>query len=54
MTGATGGEIWAGCAATVADLGRLLPEAIKSVQNGTTAVLEAQLDGTAGKYVAKE
>lgn len=51
---ASGGEIWAGCAATVADLGRLLPEAIKSVQNGTTAVLEAQLDGTAGKYVAKE
>lgn len=50
---ASGGEIWAGCAATVADLGRLLPEAIKSVQNGTTAVLEAQLDGTAGKYVAK-
>lgn len=50
---ASGGEIWAGCAATVADLGRLLPEAIKSVQNGTTAVLEAQLDGTTGKYVAK-
>ena len=50
---ASGGEIWAGCAATVADLGRLLPEAIKSVQNGTTAVLEAQLDGSRGKYVAK-
>ena len=50
---ASGGEIWAGCASTVADLGRLLPEAIKSVQNGTTAVLEAQLDGTAGKYIAK-
>ncbi|BCR89606.1 putative thiamine pyrophosphate enzyme [Aspergillus chevalieri] len=50
---ASGGEIWAGRAATVADLGRLLPEAIKSVQSGTTAVLEAQLDGTAGKYVEK-
>ena len=50
---ASGGDIWAGRAATVADLGRLLPEAIKSVQSGITAVLEAQLDGTEGKYVEK-
>ncbi|RJE22466.1 Thiamine pyrophosphate enzyme [Aspergillus sclerotialis] len=50
---ASGGTMWAGCAATVADLGRLLPEAIKSVQNGVAAVLEAQLDGTQGKFVAK-
>lgn len=42
---AAGGQLWAGCAATVAELGRLLPEAIKSVRNGTGAVLEAQLDG---------
>lgn len=51
---ASGGEIWAGRAATVSDLARLLPEAIKTVQNGTAAVLEAQLDGTEGKYVEKE
>ena len=50
---ASGGKVWAGCAATVADLARLLPEAIKSVQNGVAAVLEAQLDGTQGKFVAK-
>lgn len=50
---ASGGDIWAGRAATVADLARLLPEAIKAVQNGTVAVLEAQLDGTEGKYVEK-
>lgn len=51
---ASGGQIWAGRAATVADLGRLLPEAIKTVQSGTAAVLEAQLDGTEGKYVEKK
>ncbi|PYI13216.1 acetolactate synthase [Aspergillus violaceofuscus CBS 115571] len=50
---ASGGEFWAAQASTVAELRRLLPEAIKSVHNGTTAVLEAQLDGTEGKYVAK-
>lgn len=51
---ASGGEIWAGSAGSAADLARLLPEAIKSVQNGVTAVLEAQLDGTEGKYVQKK
>ena len=51
---ASGGQIWAGRAATVADLARLLPEAIKTVQSGTAAVLEAQLDGTEGKYVEKK
>ncbi|KAE8149781.1 thiamine pyrophosphate-requiring enzyme [Aspergillus avenaceus] len=50
---AAGGQIWAGHAGTVADLAKLLPEAIKTVKNGTTAVLEAQLDGTTGKYVAR-
>lgn len=50
---ASGGEVWAGHAATVADLGSLLPEAITSVQDGKTAVLEAQLDGTEGKYIEK-
>ncbi|KAI9376058.1 hypothetical protein BJX61DRAFT_539225 [Aspergillus egyptiacus] len=50
---ASGGQIWAGCAATVAELAKLLPEAVQSVLNGTTAVLEAQLDGTDGKYAGK-
>ncbi|KOC12606.1 acetolactate synthase [Aspergillus flavus] len=50
---AAGGELWAGTATTVSDLARMLPEAIKAVQNGTTAVLEAQLDGTVGKHVSK-
>lgn len=51
---AAGGELWAGRAATVGELARLLPEAIKSVVNGTGAVLEAQLDGTDGKYVERK
>lgn len=51
---AAGGELWAGRVATVAELGKLLPEAIQSVLNGTAAVLEAQLDGTTGKYVEKK
>ncbi|GAD96132.1 thiamine pyrophosphate enzyme [Paecilomyces variotii No. 5] len=50
---ASGGEIWAGRASTVKALAELLPQAIESVLNGTTAVLEAQLDGTDGKYVEK-
>ncbi|KAG2413502.1 hypothetical protein HFD88_002691 [Aspergillus terreus] len=48
---ASGNEIWAGTAATVGELRKLLPEAIKTVANGTSAVLEVQLDGTAGKLV---
>jgi thiamine pyrophosphate-dependent acetolactate synthase large subunit-like protein len=48
---AAGGELWAGHAATVAELAQKLPEAIKSVLDGKAAVLEAQLDGTTGKFV---
>ncbi|KAJ5354613.1 Thiamine pyrophosphate enzyme C-terminal TPP-binding [Penicillium brevicompactum] len=48
---AAGGELWAGRASTVAELAQKLPDAIKSVLNGQAAVLEAQLDGTSGKYV---
>ncbi|KAL4961940.1 uncharacterized protein BDV14DRAFT_203254 [Aspergillus stella-maris] len=51
---ASGGHIWAGTATTVAELGKLLPEAIGSVLHGTGAVLEAQLDGTDGKYALKK
>lgn len=47
---ASGGNIWAGQAGTVAELMDLLPKAVESVKNGTTAVLEAQLDGREGKY----
>lgn len=50
---AAGGELWAGRASTVAELAQKLPDAIKSVLNGQAAVLEAQLDGTSGKYVEK-
>lgn len=50
---AAGGELWAGRASTVAELAQKLPEAIKSVLDGQAAVLEAQLDGTSGKYVEK-
>lgn len=48
---AAGGELWAGRASTVAELAKKLPEAIESVLSGKGAVLEAQLDGTVGKYV---
>jgi thiamine pyrophosphate-dependent acetolactate synthase large subunit-like protein len=50
---AAGGEMWAGRASTVEELSQKLPEAIQSVLNGKGAVLEAQLDGTTGKYVDK-
>jgi thiamine pyrophosphate-dependent acetolactate synthase large subunit-like protein len=50
---AAGGELWAGRASTVAELAQKLPEAIQSVLNGKGAVLEAQLDGTAGKYIER-
>lgn len=47
---AGGGKIWAGQAGTVGELMDMLPKAINSVKDGTTAVLEAQLDGKEGKY----
>ncbi|KAE8555675.1 hypothetical protein EYB25_000373 [Talaromyces marneffei] len=50
---AAGGELWAGRASTVGELAEKLPQAIQSVLDGKSAVLEAQLDGTAGKYVGK-
>jgi thiamine pyrophosphate-dependent acetolactate synthase large subunit-like protein len=51
---AAGGEAWAGRVSTVAELTATLPKAVESVVNGQTAVLEAQLDGTTGKYVEKK
>lgn len=50
---AAGGELWAGRAGTVGELSKLLPEAIQSVLSGKGAVLEAQLDGTDGKYAPR-
>jgi thiamine pyrophosphate-dependent acetolactate synthase large subunit-like protein len=47
---ASGGEIWAGHASTAEELGKLLPEAIKSVLEGKSAVLDAHLEGPEGKY----
>jgi thiamine pyrophosphate-dependent acetolactate synthase large subunit-like protein len=47
---AAGGEIWAAHASTAEELSKLLPEAIKSVLSGTTAVLDAHLEGPDGKY----
>lgn len=51
---AAGGELWAGRASTVKELSEQLPQAIQSVLSGKTAVLEAQLDGTVGKYVERK
>ncbi|KAL1963131.1 hypothetical protein VTN77DRAFT_8674 [Rasamsonia byssochlamydoides] len=51
---AAGGELWAGRASTVAELAEALPKAVESVLNGNTAVLEAQLDGTSGKYTGEK
>ena len=47
---AAGGNLWADRASTVEDLNRLLPEAVKAVLGGTSAVLDAHLDGPQGKY----
>jgi thiamine pyrophosphate-dependent acetolactate synthase large subunit-like protein len=51
---AAGGELWAGRASTVKELSEQLPKAIQSVLSGKSAVLEAQLDGTVGKYVERK
>lgn len=47
---AAGGDLWAAHASTADELGKLLPEAIKSVLDGKSAVLDAHLDGPDGKY----
>lgn len=47
---ASGGEFWAEHASTADELAKLLPEAIDSVLNGTSAVLDAHLEGPDGKY----
>lgn len=41
--GASGGKAWAERASTVEELVRLLPEAVKAVQSGVSALLDARL-----------
>ncbi|KAF2472700.1 thiamine diphosphate-binding protein [Lindgomyces ingoldianus] len=51
---AAGGEIWAAHASAAGELEKLLPEAIKSVLSGTTAVLDAHLEGPEGKFIKRK
>ncbi|RMZ71924.1 acetolactate synthase [Pyrenophora seminiperda CCB06] len=47
---ASGGQIWAAHAGTEEQLAKLLPEAVKTVLGGKSAVLDAHLEGPEGKY----
>ncbi|KAM5498611.1 hypothetical protein McaMca56_003663 [Microsporum canis] len=47
---AAGGKLWAGRAGSVEELAKALPEAVKAVMDGTTAVLDAQLNGREGVF----
>lgn len=49
---ASGGKCWAGYAGTVKELERLLPQAVAAVQGGVSAVLDAHLGGSQGKFGA--
>lgn len=51
---AGGGKIWAGRAADIKSLRVVLAEAVEAVKGGTSAVLEAQLNGTIGKFGGPE
>lgn len=51
---ASGGDIWAAHASTADELNRLLPEAIKTVLDGKSAVLDAHLEGPEGKFGGQE
>jgi hypothetical protein len=46
----SGGKCFTGIADTAEELKRLLPEAVKAVQSGTSAVIDAQIGGRVGKY----
>ena len=50
---ASGGEIWAGRAGTVDELKMQLAEAVEAVKGGRSAVLDAHLRGSVGKYTGK-
>lgn len=47
---AAGGELWADRASTVDELGQKLKEAVDVVKGGKGAVLDAHLEGNAGKF----
>lgn len=47
---AAGGDLWADRASTVDELAQKLQEAVEAVKGGKGAVLDAQLDGKAGKF----
>ncbi|WPG97607.1 Hypothetical protein R9X50_00038600 [Acrodontium crateriforme] len=48
---ASGGKAWTGYAQTAEQLQKLLPEAVKAVQSGVCAVIDAHLGGSEGKYI---
>ena len=47
---AAGGKLYAGIASRAHDLEKILEEAVRSVQEGVSAVVDAQLLGPQGKY----
>ena len=51
---ATGYKAWSGIVSSAAELEGKLGEAIRAVEGGRVAVLDAQLGGKVGKYVADE
>lgn len=46
----SGGKCFTGIANTAEELERVLPEAVKAVQSGVSAVIDARIGGSAGKY----
>lgn len=50
---AAGGHALAGVVRSAADLQRLLPQAVETVRNGTSAILEVRLQGSWEKNEAK-
>jgi thiamine pyrophosphate-dependent acetolactate synthase large subunit-like protein len=47
---AAGGDLYAARADTVEELDKVLQEAVESVKNGTSAVIDAHIDGPEGKF----
>lgn len=46
----SGGKYFTGIANTAGELHKLLPEAVRAVQSGVSAVVDARIGGPAGKY----
>jgi hypothetical protein len=47
---AAGGDLYAATAGTAEELDKVLAEAVKQVLGGTTAVIDAHIDGPQGKF----